>query len=164
MWDGSYWEERKDLDYYRVVKNWLESLGEQASILDIGCGDCPVASWGAFAERTSLNLEPFPVISGVNCIVANWFDFKSSNYSVITCLQVLEHLDDKRVTRFVSKIFDHCDIAIISVPYKWKKGFCEHHLQDPIDMKKFIDMIGRDPIKTEITSSRIVGYFSKLLE
>jgi hypothetical protein len=158
-WDG-YWESRKHLEYYKVVEEWLELLGHQRSILDIGCGGCPTAMWGSFEKRTAINLEPFPLLPGVNCVYIDWLEFKPEHYSVITCLQVLEHLDDETVKKFMNKIFEHCDIVIISVPYKWEKGRCEHHLQDPIDVNKFYKMVGIDPVKIQIVSERLVGMFS----
>ena len=157
----TYWKVRKHLIYYQVVKSWLESFGDQNSILDIGCRGCPTSTWGTFLERTAIDSESFLQINGVLCVREDWLKFKSKHYSVITCMQVLEHLDDETVAKFVSKIFNHCDKAIISVPYRWQIGFCKHHLQDPIDIKKFLNMIGRDPIKTEIVSNRLVGLFQK---
>ena len=60
---------------------------------------------------------------------------------------------------FVEKIFKYADKAIISVPYKWRKNACKYHVQDPIDYKKFIDLIGKDPVRTEIVSNRLIGLF-----
>lgn len=158
----TYWEERKHLAYYQVVKKYLEELGSCESIIDVGCGGCPVAKWGDFQNRTSLNLESFPAIEGVDCVQSDWMNYHEKA-TVITCLQVIEHFDDEFIPKFVQKIFDSCKIAIISVPYMWEEGACEYHKQDPIDMAKFLRLVRRDPVKTEIASHRLVAKFCNIV-
>ena len=158
-WDG-YWEQRQHLQYYKVVKNWLEELGSKDSIIDIGCGGCPVAAWGNFKNRTAINKEPFNNIDGVNCVVDDWLNYETKPVDVITCLQVLEHFPSEIIDSFVEKIFANWKIAIISVPYMWEKECCEDHVQDPINLIKFINLVKRDPVKLEITNDhRMVGMF-----
>lgn len=158
-WDH-YWEHRKHLQYYKVVKQWLEELGPKNSIIDIGCGGCPVATWGEFKNRVALNKEPFHEIKNVNCVVDDWLNYSTEPVDVITCLQVLEHFPSEIIDLFVEKIFKNCKIAIISVPYMWEKGSCEDHVQDPINLIKFINLIKRDPVKLEITNDhRMVAMF-----
>ena len=69
-------------------------------------------------------------------------------YDVALCLQVLEHLD--RPKEFVEKLFQIAAITIISVPYKWPKGSCKYHVQDPIDQDKIHTWAGRDPDEMHI--------------
>lgn len=158
-WDH-YWENRKHLQYYKTVKCWLEELGQKDSIIDVGCGGCPIATWGNFKYRTAINKEPFNKINGVNCVVDDWLHYETKPVDVITCLQVLEHFDSNIIDLFVNKIFQNCNIAIISVPYMWEKGSCEDHVQDPINLIKFINLVKKDPIKLEITNDhRMVGMF-----
>jgi hypothetical protein len=147
------------LEYYQVVKRWLEQTPGE-SIVDVGCGGCPVATWGDFKKRKAINLQPFPEIPGVENVVANWLDYEMEPVSVITCLQVLEHLEDDVLFRFKEKIFDNCDKAIISVPYKWEKGLEPSHVQDPIDLRKFLGMVGKEPVRMRIASHRMVCFFN----
>lgn len=158
MWEN-YYKNRKDLLYYKLVKNWLNKLGEKESILDVGCGGCPVAAWGKFNKRVALNLEPFPKIKNVVCVTDDWMNYPAEKFSVITCLQVIEHFQKDYILKFVNKIFENCQTAIISVPYKWEKGLEPSHIQDPIDICKFVNLVGKDPIKLELAYNRLVGMF-----
>jgi 2-polyprenyl-3-methyl-5-hydroxy-6-metoxy-1,4-benzoquinol methylase len=161
LWNN-YWESRKHMPYYWVVGEWLKELtkDKKDSLLDIGCGGCPISKFGSFNKRISLNLEPFTPIPDVENIACDWLEYDSPKVSVITCLQVLEHLTNDILHTFVEKIFSHCEIAIISVPHNWEKGLCEDHIQDPISITKFISMINREPIKIEISYGRIVAMFT----
>jgi len=78
---------------------------------------------------------------------------------VITCLEVLEHLTDEEMQPFVDKLFAHAEHVIISVPWRWPKGKCANHVQDPIGRKKFLQMIGN----RKVVKQKIVGRRSKRL-
>ncbi|WP_417386937.1 hypothetical protein [Gimesia sp.] len=157
-----YWEGRQHLNYYATVKQWLEPLS--GTLLDIGCADTPVAQWGSFEKRYAINDLPFPVMDGVECIQADWMktDLRAD---VITCLQVLEHFEARPLMLFANKIFSSCETAIISVPYLWPADFCRGHVQDPIDVRKLIDLVGRCPAKLDIVEDnnyyRLIALFKK---
>lgn len=155
MWDG-YWQARQHLDYYRVVKEHLEQFGPMESVLDIGCGGCPVATWGDFKQRTAINLEPFPSIEGVACVVSDWLKYPAQPVSVITCLQVLEHIDWDHMTTWVDKMMSHCQFAIISVPWMWPEGSDPAHIHDPIGWGKLLRMLGRQPAKFMVSTQRAI--------
>ena len=89
----TYWQDRKHLAYYQTVKTWLEQLGKQESILDIGCAGVPTATFGDFQRRVAINKEPFPLIDNIENIVDDWLLYDSDVFSVITCMQVLEHFE-----------------------------------------------------------------------
>lgn len=144
----TYWDGRKDLNYYRVVRAWLEQL-DFKSIMDVGCADTPVVTWGNFQRRTAVNNREFPLIPGVECIEADWMQL-DRKADVITCLQVIEHFETDYLKEFVAKIFDNSKAAIISVPYLWPAGSCPGHHQDPMDVKKFLTLLNREPEKLEI--------------
>lgn len=177
--DWHYFEERKDLRYYKLVKQWLEELSRDPklnSVMDVGCADTPVCTWGSFSERTALNSRPFPRFKDVdNHIEGDWLSV-IAQADVITCLQVLEHLDDDVVKRFAWKLFKNSAFTIVSVPYMWPRTPEQEHKQDPIDLRKFLDIVGRDPIRMEIVTdgsrqrmvamfdnAKIVGDESRLL-
>lgn len=157
----SYWDGRKDLNYYRVVKEWLEQIDYQ-SIIDVGCADTPVVTWGNFQRRTAVNNREFPMLEGVECIEGDWMKL-DRKADVITCLQVIEHFETDYLKDFVAKIFDNSKVAIISVPYLWPAGMCDGHQQDPVDVKKFLNLMNREPVKMEIVTDsscrRLIAMF-----
>tara|TARA_R110002124_G_scaffold283216_1_gene458983 strand:+ start:13729 stop:14217 length:489 start_codon:yes stop_codon:yes gene_type:complete len=158
----SYWSDRQHLNYYATVKQWLEPFS--GTLLDIGCADTPVAQWGNFEKRYAVNDLPFPPLDGVECLQADWMKCDLAA-DVITCLQVLEHFKPSVLIPFVDKIFSSCETAIISVPYMWPAGLCRGHVQDPIDVRKFIDLVGRCPAKLDIVEDnnyyRLIALFKK---
>lgn len=162
---NTYWEERKELPYYQAVKTCMESLTKKItleSVLDIGCGGCPTATWGSFHVREAINLEPCPPIPGVELYIYDWMQFRAKpKYSLITCMQVLEHLSDEELPAFVEKIWTHARNVIISVPYKWEKGACSDHKQDPIDEAKLRKIMGRPSSEVVISGSRMVALYLK---
>ncbi|QDT94349.1 class I SAM-dependent methyltransferase [Gimesia algae] len=158
----SYWDERKELNYYQIVKQWLEPFG--GTLLDVGCADTPVAQWGEFDRRIAVNDQSFPEMDGVECIQVDWLECDRAA-DVITCLQVLEHFETRVLIPFVDKIFSSCETAIISVPYMWTTGACPGHVQDPISVRKFIDLVGRCPARLDIvkdsSQERLIALFKK---
>ena len=89
-----------------------------------------------------------------------------ARFEVVTCLQVLEHLDNKKVRKFAKKLLRHStDMTIISVPFMWEDGLCQQHLQDPIDLKKLTSWTGIEPsdhfIVVDGTVKRLVAKYKK---
>jgi len=148
-----HWERRKHLPYYAIVRSWLEELSPCDSILDIGCLDTLVASWGTFTYRYSIDPRPRPHIDGVTAIRGSWpEDRPQRTFDVMTCLQTLEHIEDP--TASVQPIFDTARLAVIlSVPYKWPAGY-DAHIHDPVDARKLRSWTKRNPDATKITSSK----------
>ena len=149
----SYWESRKNLNYYKQIKIWLEQLTGFDSIIDVGSADTPIATWGEFNHRIAVNKEYKPELENVDCIKNYWMqlDLKAD---VITCLQVLEHFETDYLKEFSKKILQSSKVAIISVPYNWQKGMCKYHKQDPINLQKLLDLIEQEPIKFEVVTDR----------
>jgi len=148
-----HWEQRTGLPYYAIVRRWLEKFGPQESLLDIGCLDTPVASWGTFCHRFTIDPRPRPAIEGVVAIRGSWPEDKPPGmFDVITCLQTLEHVEDPE--SFVQPIFEVARLAVIlSVPYRWPAGY-DRHIHDPVDEKKLRSWTGRDPDRQEVTDSK----------
>ena len=153
----SYWKDRQHYPYYAKVREWLEELGPQGSICDVGAKDTPIANYGTFTERWIVDDDTVPPIPGITAIIkADWYKWVPPHrFDVITCLQVLEHVEDPRT--FAEKIFQWTHTAIISVPYKWEPDKEGHHKHHHIDVRKFVEMTGRDPIRLEIIGTRIIG-------
>lgn len=146
MADRDYWEARKNYRYYARVRAVLDELSPALSLLDVGSGPTPIATWGEFQERFSVDVRNDRA-PGENVIhsVCDWLDFDAAHYSVVTCLQCLEHIPDETVVPFARKLLRHGDTVIVSVPYMWRKGLCKGHLQDPVSLKKVTGWIGREP-------------------
>jgi hypothetical protein len=143
---SEYWEERKHLKYYQHVRKLIED-SNGSSILDVGSSGTPVASWGTFLMRSSLNLWKVPDIEGIDSIVANFLTWEPDRpYDIVTCLKVLEHIVDEEVSDFAQKLLEVAQKKVImSVPWHWPKGSCVHHEQDPVTMEKVVAWFGREP-------------------
>lgn len=147
----NYWESRQHLGYYVLVRAWLRMLSPGASILDVGCFDTPTVLWGDFQRRYTVDAEHDPHFPGVQSHVGLWLPYElPERMSVITCLQVLEHLPDELVTKFAHKLLVNADHTIVSVPYEWPAGDELAHLQDPISLEKFTAMMGSTPLEQVI--------------
>ncbi len=147
----NYWESRQNRQYYSVVKQWVEQLGPCHSIVDIGCRDTPVVTWGTFQHRYSVDIKNRPKLPNVIQIIGSWPDCKEQlpKCDVVLCLQVLEHLSDP--IPFTEALFEHAlKTVIISVPYKWSKGAESCHCQDPIDLAKIRSWTRRDASSMKI--------------
>ncbi len=133
---NNYWKERKNCKYYQKVISIINKIAK-TSIIDVGSSNTELHSFvgSSYEDRACLDIHKLPAIKGVRTIRANFYKWSpDKRYDVVSCLQVLEHLDDPKA--FAQKLFDLGETVIISVPYKWKKGFCIHHVQDPVDEAK----------------------------
>lgn len=170
-----YWESRRNFGYYVLVKAWLDALnmshyfehGEQGSLLDVGCLDTLTATWGEFDKRYTVDIEHDPQLSGVTSFVADFMTWQPPHHmSVVTCLQVLEHLPNEVVFEFGAKLRAISDYTIVSVPFMWKAGDVEGHVQDPIDLLKLSQIMGDFPSEYAIVLDtkrlRIVARWNNL--
>jgi hypothetical protein len=168
-----YWKERETLGYYVLVRAWLNMLSiplhamDTSALLDVGCLDTPTATWGYFNHRYTVDLEHDPKLAGVVSHVGSFLEWTPPHrMTVVTCLQVLEHLPDTEIRRFADKLLACADHTIVSVPYEWPKGDEPAHLQDPISQEKFERMMGRPPLEQVIVHDgkrlRIVARWENL--
>jgi hypothetical protein len=147
----AYWTPRERFEYYAVVRRWLDDMGPLESILDVGCFDTPVATWGQATERYTVDTRHRPELPGVNPITGRWPDCATlvPVCDVVTCLQVLEHLDEPAT--FAGALFAHARrCVVISVPWKWASGAEASHKQDPVDGVKLRSWTGRDAAETVV--------------
>jgi hypothetical protein len=137
-----YYERRKNWLYYQRVKLILEELTEAGpldSILDVGPADTPVASWGRFEHRATCDIRHDPKIPGARHYMSDFMELELplvEPFSVVTCLQVLEHLEDPAA--FMEKLLTYSEFLIVSVPYRWPKGKQAGHVQDPVTLAKVL--------------------------
>lgn len=162
----SYWKARQALKYYQSIQSILEAHGG-SSILDVGSADTPVAAMGDFQRRVALTLNEIPLqqrVGGVSYRFGDFLDFPAEQFAVVTCLQVLEHLDDADVGVFARKLFLHAEeLVVISVPYQWPEGSCKYHKQDPVDEEKLRTWTGRAPTRQHIVTEDDHGHRRRLI-
>jgi len=142
----AYWEKRKHLVYYNVIRILVGKLSQDASsLLDVGSGNCPYLEWFDHVdERISLDaVRPYsaPGITSVKQDFLQWSP--QDKVDVATCLQVMEHVP--AVEEFARKLLDVANVLVISVPYKWPAGRTPGHVHDPVDEAKLHQWFGRKP-------------------
>ena len=126
------------MKYYRATLELARKRAPGAkSLIDIGNKGCEyVYEYDWIPEKTVLDMAGD--ISNLNGTVTKiQEDFYTwtppKKYNLVTCLQVLEHVDDPPA--FVEKLVSITDgYLLISVPYMWPAGQCESHLYDPMDL------------------------------
>lgn len=163
--EDTYWNERSELFYYEVVKDFIDEFSPGDMIMDVGAWNTPVITWGDFKRRIAIDYYKMPVQpKNVEAVHADWFQYQCDAIpDVILCLQVLEHLTDDEVGPFAKKIVNSGRMAIISVPYMWEKGQCEYHPQDPVDLEKLEKWVGyaaeKYVVEERDESKRLVALF-----
>jgi hypothetical protein len=151
----TYWEKRHNMRYYKVIERYLDDIGPGEVLLDVGCGETPIVTYGEFRRRISVDVQPRPGLPGVEAIVGDWMLVKCPfRASVAICLQTLEHLPDRVVCDFARKLRQISDVVLVSVPYKWPVGFCEWHKQDPIDEGKLDLLMGCTATRGEVVTEQ----------
>lgn len=146
----SYYQSRKEYNYYKKIVTIVQHL-EFDSIIDVGANRSPVLEHiQAEKEKVLLDLTTVSAIEGIRNIQADFFTWTpDKEYDVVLCLQVLEHLDDPFT--FAQKLLSITKkTLIVSVPYRWKQGYCKYHVQDPIDFYKVKLWMKRDPSQSFI--------------
>lgn len=141
-----YWAGRDESVYLYSVSLLVRELGRDAqSILDVGSAGGSYIDWFDWIpSRTSLDLSVPYRAANVQSVVADFLDWKKDrDYDILTCLQVLEHIEDAE--RFAQKLLKSAKIVIVSVPYRWKAGANKSHIHDPVDEQKMAKWFGRKP-------------------
>ena len=144
-----YYNKRKEMNYYKAILDIVKSM-RYNNILDVGARRSPVLeALPAGKERVSLDRIAVHAQPGIRHIVADFLKWMpDKKYDIVLCLQVLEHLDDPAT--FVKRLFQAGETVILSVPYRWKKGKCKYHVQDPVTLAKVVEWVGKKPAEYEI--------------
>lgn len=142
---NKYFKDRQALKYYQVVREMILDYSPGESILDVGCGGSDIVLTGDFVVRQAVNTLPLEGFS-VPLAVGTWPDVElpRETYDVVTCMQVMEHLPDQVIPAFAERLRAVAEkVLIVTVPFKWPKGVCKYHLQDPVDRDKMYSWLGR---------------------
>jgi hypothetical protein len=162
--DDTYWQGRKDLEYYRTVHRLAaRHCPDGTSLLDVGGGvglGCRYLEWFGEFTRTSVETPTRDcILDGVRVVHSDFADWeRDCEYDLVLCLQVLEHIPDAE--SFARKIFESGRVVIISVPYMWKSGVCSEHVHDPVNEEKLQGWTGRSPTESCRVDSRLVAVFA----
>ena len=164
--DGArtYWNGRKNLQYYRRAVDFARKHAPDAnSLLDVGGGislGCRYLDWaGWIPERLSVEREDGDhTLDGVQVEFANFATWQPPHpFDVVLCLQVLEHQDDP--TSFAQKLLKTGRVVIASVPYRWPAGTCSDHQHDPVDEKKLREWFGCEPLESLTEETRLIAVY-----
>jgi hypothetical protein len=151
----SYWEARRDYNYYREVLRLARvhaSSGGQ--VIDVGASETELLQqldW--FGRRIALDRYYVTPKPGIETITMDFMVYRpASELDLVLCLQVLEHLHEP--ARFARKLLGTGRTIIISVPYKWPAGSYKGHVQDPVDEAKLETWTQCKPVDVSIVADK----------
>lgn len=162
--DDSYWQDRKDLSYYRTVDQFARDYCPNGkTLLDVGGGvglGCRYLERFSQYERTSIEKPTRGCsLQGVRVIHSNFLQWQpQQTYDLVLCLQVLEHILD--ASTFAQRLFECGPVVIISVPYQWQAGSCPYHVHDPIDDAKLRTWTARTPAARKVADFRLITVYT----
>ncbi len=141
-WESHY----NNLVYYHAVRVLVGHIGARAkSMIDVGSAGYPYLDWFSHIERrVSLDLNQPYEAPGIESITTDFLKFETDElFDIATCFQVMEHVPDP--AGFAQKLLKLGKTVIVSVPYKWQKGWAKTHIQDPVDEEKLFSWFRREP-------------------
>jgi hypothetical protein len=131
-----YWQRRRKMRYYSEVLRLARKYAAAAdSVLDVGPNGTPlVCELDWIASKTVIDLGS-QQIPGATCLQGDFLQYRHERpFDLVLCLQVLEHVGP--AAEFARKLLATGRLVIVSVPYRWPSGSCQHHVQDPVDEEK----------------------------
>ncbi len=134
-----YWGKRSEWSYYQKAVEFAREFAPAAqTVIEVGPRDTPfleMITW--VPAKTAIDRYFLPCVQGTTNLQGDFMKFEPPRpFDLVFCLQVLEHLEAPEP--FTQKLLRTGKIIIISVPYKWRKGHCKWHVQDPVDEAKVL--------------------------
>lgn len=164
--DRGYWELRKGKDLYKVLHNLARLYtADVRSAIDVGCyvgGVICDLDWIPRRVASDLNnyTKEWADVDGVTFIHADAFTLEET-YDLVISNQTIEHIGDAK--GFAEKLCALGKTVIVSTTYLVPQGKIEGHIQDPIDLDKFLGWFPRKPkcvaIVNEPHQDNIIGVF-----
>lgn len=123
---GEVWDPNLQLGQIRVIQALIDTLPRGfADALDVGCGDGKITRAllqhfgplfvGLDSSHEALRRCDFPVVHGD----AACLPFPDGRFSLVTCIDTLEHLDDDSTTRAWNELFRVArDVVAVAVPFR----------------------------------------------
>jgi hypothetical protein len=148
-----YWDDRKHFHYYReVIALARQHAPAGRHVVDVGAGPTGVlAALTWFDRRVALDRSPVPRRRGIERVCADFLAWEPDvHFDLVLCLQVLEHLAEPAT--FARKLLATGSTVIVSVPYRWPRGYYPPHVQDPVDEDALQAWTGRTPVETRIVT------------
>ena len=160
-----YWQTRKHLVYYHVVEKYVRYVGRHAkSLLDVGGTSPFIERFDWIGELHTLDIAQPYISERVTSTKMDFFEYDPGRrFDVITCLQVLEHLDNPtKACRRMAELSDH---LIVSVPFKWDPATTRKagHVQDPVSIKKLNRWMGKKPVDRTIVNEPFLPRWPRLV-
>lgn len=124
--DTHWWHLAKRAAYVACLKKYLK--GKKNVLLDLGCGTGRnVEELSKFGKAWGVDIAPEAVkfchqkgIKNVQVGSAYKTNFSAKNFDVVTLLDVLEHTDDTRALKEISRILKDKGLLVITVPaFSW---------------------------------------------
>jgi len=128
-------EDKENTHWWHISKKSIaESLvnkykgDKKIRILDVGCGSGFIIQtlqkhgnvWGVDIEKEAISICKQKKILQVKLAKAEKLPFKSASFDMITILDVLEHVDDKKALKELQRVLSKKGKLVISVPaYQW---------------------------------------------
>ncbi len=164
--DRGYWELRKDKDLYKVMRKLTELYAKDAkSAIDVGCyvgGFICDLDWIEKRVAADINdwSKEWADVDDVKFINRDAFKLWD-RFELVISNQTIEHIED--AAGFAEKLCKLGDTVIVSTTYLVPSGKIEGHIQDPIDLDKFLGWFPRKPkcvsIINEPHQDNIIGVF-----
>ncbi len=140
----TYWSERQHMRYYTQALDFARRYAPAGgSVIDVGGRDCEYITWfDWFARKVVIDLRSPSPRPGVEVVTGDFLAWQpTERFDLALCLQVLEHLSDP--APFGRKLLAVGRVVIVSVPYRWPKGLCRYHVQDPVDEARLALWMGQ---------------------
>jgi len=149
--------------YTQVLEFARHYVPAGGSVIDVGGRDCDYIGWfDWFDRKVVLDLKQPPARPGVETVAGDFLTYlPATTFDLALCLQVLEHLAEP--AGFCRKLLATGRVVIVSVPYRWPKGLCKYHVQDPVDEAKLLAWTGQPAtdkaIVRDANRDRLVAVF-----
>jgi SAM-dependent methyltransferase len=117
--------------------------GNALTVLDVGAYESPYLlrlDWIPTKVATDIQARPqvWEHMNGVAFIQGDFLQLKfGTEFDLVICNQVLEHLPDDIVVSFVTKLASLAKVLIVTTTYNMPTGMIAGHIQDPISEEKF---------------------------
>lgn len=165
--DIGYWASRKDKMMYKVMRDLAHRYcGNAKSAIDIGSyigGFICDLDW--IPDRTASDLNDYSVewaeVEGVRFKCCDAFKIeRATPWDLVISNQAIEHIQDAK--SFGEKLCTIGKTVLVSTTYQVPHGRIDGHVQDPIDLAKFLSWFPRKPKAVLIVADQfdnIVGLF-----